>query len=129
MEFNHSPEQKEVLAQSKMTSRAIMIELMAAARIAHNAIHRLPHENPDGTRVKHGANMDVVQTRDSLIGSAERLKWSAGLDYWDWVKFRFKYAAINGARFFTDEEWAAECGHLDAEIERLSEKILNGTDR
>lgn len=99
--------------------------LIKAASIAHAAIVHLPHTNEKGEPVMHGANMEMVRMRDTLMNSFNSLTFLMAhdfdfRDYMDYLKYSYHYAS---GQFRSDEEWAEKYSYLDAELVKLKAKL------
>jgi len=123
--FNPTKQMIEARRESIQVARDTARQLIAAARVAHDAIVPLPHINEDGESVQHGANVQMTNVRNALIDAFNSLSWVISPDYdfreyIDLLKFTHKFA---GNRFRSDKEWTNDFSHLDAEIVRLKEKL------
>lgn len=103
-----------------------MLQLIKSARALNEAGRiKLPYINEENdSPVLVGAFKNVDYARDALMGAFHQLSEIVDRDYTDYLKFTHKYAAINGLRFHTDEEWAKVGSHLDNWVDDHLKKIF-----
>lgn len=127
-QFNPTQQMIDARLNGIAVARAAAEQIIKAARAAHDAIVDLPAENEHGQPIMHGANRAMLHTRDYLMATFDSLFYMVGRDFHDLLKFKHKFAAVDGARFHSDEAWAEKCSHLDGEIARLQKLVDEGRD-
>ena len=127
--FNPTQEMLVAAINSRNIAREAAENLIKTARQCHDAMVYLPATNHNDLPVKQGANQRMNYERNCLLSAFDALMHSAGRDYLDILRYKYKYVAMGySARFHTDEEWAERCGHLDVELLRLEKRIKEETD-
>ena len=95
-------------------------ELFAAGLRAHDAIVQLPHENADGSRVKHGANKAMINLMNSYAHAACVLSLEIGdRDIADLIRYKNRF--LGGSYIFI-EAFNTEYQHIMREIVRIENK-------
>lgn len=122
-QFSPTPEMTEFFkfAQDDLIHKCE--ELFAAGLRAHETIVQLPHENADGTKVKHGANNEMRNLMNSYAQAACALSLEIGdRDIADLIRYKNRFV---GGAYISIEIFNTEYQHLLRDIERIEGKRVS----
>jgi len=119
--FFPSKEQKKVYNLFVNDAVNKIEEMFKMGLMAFDSIVTLPHENEDGSMVRHGANNKMAGIAENYAYAAAQLGMSIDRDLFDLIRYKHRFIA---GQFVSQKFFDENYSQVNEEIERLEKELF-----